>query len=113
MRIQYLAMITIIMAGILTTSTGATDTIIDLPPEGTDVSNVRCQGRIISTGDTLRQVREKCPNPLNEGPLVNRNYYILVYRFENSNAVHYLAFRNRALERIYRVNCLKDDPHCQ
>lgn len=86
--------------------------IIDLPPSGTDISSIRCGGRIVSIGAQIRQVQEMCSEPLNKGQMPNRTYDVWVYQFENSKFVHYLAFRNRRLERIYQVNCIKGDAHC-
>lgn len=92
---------------------GISDNIIDLPPSGTDASSIRCQGKIVSTGTSMPDVLDLCEEPLDRGQLVNRTYEVWVYRFDGSAYVNYLAFRNRRLQRIYRVSCIKDDPYCQ
>ncbi len=90
------------------------DNIIELPESGTDVSSLRCDGSIISTGDALKTIEEKCGAPLARGHLPNRMAYdVWVYRLGDGAFVKYLGFINRRLERIYSVSCVKKGPYCQ
>jgi len=88
------------------------ENLIELPDTGTDVSNFRCDGNIISTGDPSRQVIEKCGEPIDQGSMPNRKYDIWVYHFKGTDFVYYLGFLNRNLQRIYSVSCIKNDPYC-
>ncbi len=89
------------------------DNFIEIPESGTDISTVRCSGNIISTGDALKTVEEKCGAPIARGHLPNRSDYdVWVFRLDSNDFVHYMGFRNRRLERIYSVSCVKKDPYC-
>jgi len=88
------------------------DNIIDLPESGTDYSNMRCQGDIVSIGATVDEVASKCGEPVARGQIPNRTYDVWVYQSDGGNEVNYLGFRNRRLQRIYSVNCVTHDPYC-
>ena len=36
----------------------------DMIPDGTDVSNIRCDGRVVSVGDLSTDVLQKCGEPI-------------------------------------------------
>jgi hypothetical protein len=88
------------------------DTVIDLPPEGSDISSHRCDGGIVSVGDHFRLVAEKCGDPVDRGNMPHRKYDVWVYHTPGANFVYYFAFFNRNLQRIYSVSCNKNDPYC-
>lgn len=85
---------------------------MDYPPSGSDLSNYRCPDGIISKGDQPRDVLDKCGEPLRTGTLPNREHDIWVYRFGDANFIYYIGFLNDRIQRIYAVNCIKDDPNC-
>lgn len=113
MRITvWLAFISCVVLFVLPLS-ALSDNVIELPETGTDVSTVRCSGSIVSTGDALKTVEEKCGAPMARGHLPNRSDYdVWVFRLGSTDFVHYMGFRNRRLERIYSVSCVKKDPYC-
>ena len=90
----------------------ASENQLDFPPSGTDVNSFRCAGRIISTGDSARDVSEKCGEPLDRGSMQGRRYDIWIYHYPGDHFVYYLGFLNRKLQRIYSVSCIKNDPYC-
>lgn len=90
----------------------AAENLLDFPPSGTDVNSFRCGGSIISTGDSAREVIEKCGNPIDQGSMQGRRYDIWIYHYQGDNFVYYLGFLNRKLQRIYSVSCIKNDPYC-
>lgn len=81
-------------------------------PRGSDVSNLRCPDGIVSTGDLIRNVDDKCGVPLREADLEGRRYYVRIYRFDQSRNLYYLAFLHERLQRIYHVTCRSDNPDC-
>lgn len=113
MKIRFLTFMLIMLSVSLIPVISASTDELDLPPSGTDINNFRCKGKIVGVGADTREVNEICGDPLSQGRMINRNYdTIWVYLSDSGQAVHYLAFRNRRLERIYRVDCKKNDPHC-
>ncbi len=90
----------------------AAENLIELPPAGTDINNFRCEGKIISTGDHVRDVAQKCGEPVDRGMIDNRKYDIWVYHVTGEKFVYYLGFSQRRLQRIYLVSCHKNDPYC-
>ncbi len=114
MKLSFWTVSIICVACFLLPGTVLSDNIIELPESGTDVSTVRCSGNIISTGDALKTVEEKCGAPIARGHLPNRSEYdVWVFRLESGDFVQYMGFRNRRLERIYSVSCIKQDPYCK
>ena len=85
----------------------------DMIPKGTDVSNIRCYGRVVSIGDLSRDVLKKCGEPIRETRILGEPYRVWIYRFGQSGYVKYLAFRHEKLHRIYNVKCWKDNPDCE
>ena len=110
-KVEYLILFVFIVICFIPLTTFAGE--IDLPPSGTDISTLRCADGIISIGDSARDVLTRCGDPLTTGWMAGKTYDISVYHLEGSAFIHYLGFRNKRLQRIYSVNCIKDDPLCQ
>jgi hypothetical protein len=85
----------------------------DYPPTGTDLSNCRCHGGVVSTGDLARDVLAKCGDPLRTTRLLDEPYQVWVYHFGQANHVLYFAFIHQRLQRIYSIRCRSDNPDCQ
>lgn len=85
---------------------------MEYPPRGTDYNSYRCNGELVSKGDHIRDVVEKCGDPIREDKLDVKPHRILIYRFDQSR-VYYFAFLSDRLTRIYAVNCQQDDPNCE
>ena len=85
----------------------------DMIPKGTDVSNIRCYGKVVSIGDPSRDVLEKCGEPIRETRILGEPYRVWVYRFGQSSHVYYLAFLHEKLQRAYNVKCWQDNPDCE
>jgi hypothetical protein len=85
----------------------------DMIPEGTDVSSIRCSGRLVSQGDLTRDVYKKCGEPIRETRISDEPYRVWIYRFGQSNYVYYLAFIHERLQRIYSARCTEDNPDCE
>ena len=85
----------------------------DMIPKGTDVSTIRCSGRLVSIGDLSRDVLKKCGEPIKETRILDEPYRIWVYRLGQSDHVYYLAFMHEKLQRIYDVKCWQDNPDCE
>jgi hypothetical protein len=75
----------------------------DMIPPGSDVSSVRCDGRLVSIGDLSRDVLQKCGEPIRETRILGEPYRVLVYRLGQSDRVYYLAFIHGKLHRIYNA----------
>jgi hypothetical protein len=63
----------------------------DMIPKGTDVSTIRCSGRLVSIGDLSRDVLKKCGEPIKETRILDEPYRIWVYRLGQSDRVYYLV----------------------
>ena len=91
-----------------------TDTLRrDQIPSGSDVTNIRCAGRIVRTGDLMRDVWDRCGEPMRETRMANEPHEVWIYRFEQSNFIHYFAFIHQRLQRIYQVSCRGNNPDCE
>ena len=84
----------------------------DMIPEGSDVSTFRCSNRVVSNGDSSRDVLKKCGDPIRETRILDEPYRIWIYRFDQSNFINYLGFLNDKLQRIYTVRCGENNPDC-
>ena len=82
-------------------------------PSGSDLTNIRCSGRIVRTGDLKRDVRDRCGEPMRETRMANEPHEVWVYRFGQSNFIHYFAFIHQRLQRIYQVSCRGNNPDCE
>jgi hypothetical protein len=80
---------------------------------GSDVTSVRCDGRIVRTGDLMREIRDRCGEPLRQTRVANEPHEVWIYRFGQSNFIHYFAFIHERLQRIYMVACRGNNPDCQ
>ena len=80
---------------------------------GSDVSNIRCDGGIITIGDLKRDVEDKCGEPLRETYIDNEPFRIWVYRFGQSDYLNYIGFIHGKVNRMYNVRCSGNNPDCQ
>ncbi len=85
----------------------------DMIPKGTDVSSIRCYGRVVSIGDLSRDVLQKCGEPIRKTRILDEPYRVWVYRLDQSDHVYYLAFLQEKLQRVYHVKCGQDNPDCE
>ena len=85
----------------------------DQIPSGSDLSSIRCGGRIVRTGDLMRDVRERCGEPMRETRMANDPHTVWIYRFGQSNFIHYFAYIHERLHRIYQVSCRGNNPDCE
>jgi hypothetical protein len=84
-----------------------------IPGSGSDLSSIRCSGKIVRTGDLIRDVEDKCGEPTRSTYMPQDRYEVWIYRFGQSNYLHYFAFLHRRLQRIYKVSCRGDNPDCE
>ena len=76
-----------------------------------DQSSYRCSGGIVSVGDSDRDVRDKCGDPLEIGK--KQDYGPIWIYYENqANFMYYLEILNGKLQRIVGAPCSPDDPEC-
>ena len=92
---------------------GADNLYRDQIPSGSDLTNLRCSGRIVKTGDLMRDVEDRCGEPMRYTHMPENRYEVWIYRFGQSNYLHYFAFLHRRLQRIYKVACRGDNPDCE
>ena len=85
----------------------------DQIPSGSDLTNIRYAGIIVRTGDLMRDVRDRCGEPMRETGMANEPHEVWVCRFGQSNFVHYFAFIHQRLQRIYKVSCRANNPDCE
>ena len=76
-----------------------------------DQSTWRCAGGIVAIGDSDRDVRNKCGNPM-EVAHVQDFGPIWIYQPGQAKFMYYLAFQNGKLQRIASAPCSTDDPEC-
>ena len=76
-----------------------------------DQSSWRCPGGIVATGDSDRDVRIKCGNPI-EVSRVQDFGPVWIYQPGQSKYMYYLAFQNGKLQRIASAPCSNNDPEC-
>ena len=76
-----------------------------------DQSSYRCSGGVVSVGDSDRDVRKKCGDPLEIG---RRQDFgpIWIYYEDQAKFMYYLAFLNGKLQRIVGATCNPDDAAC-
>ena len=76
-----------------------------------DQSSYRCAGGVVSVGDSDRDVRGKCGDPLEIGR--KQDYGpIWIYYEDQANFMYYLEVLNGKLQRIVGAACNPDDPEC-
>ena len=85
---------------------------MEFPSRGTDYPSFRCNGEIVSKGESINEVIGKCGDPLDETQFDMSPHRVFVYRFGQNQFVYYFAFMNDRLERIFAVSCQDDDPYC-
>ena len=69
-----------------------------------DQSTLRCRGGIVAIGDSKRDVRSKCGDPLE---MAYRQDFgpIWIYHFSGDRFMYYLAFLHGNLQRIGSAIC--------
>ena len=85
----------------------------DRIPEGTDVSNIKCHGRLVSIGDLSEDVLKICGDPIREIQVKDEPYRIWVYRLDQADHVFYLEFMDEKLRRVFDVKCWEESPDCK
>jgi len=76
-----------------------------------DQSTWRCAGGIVAIGDSDRDVRNRCGNPI-EVARIQDFGPIWIYQPGLAKFMYYLAFQNGKLQRIASAPCTTDDPEC-
>ena len=76
-----------------------------------DQSSYRCSGTVVAIGDSHRDVRKKCGEPL-EIARIQDYGPIWIYYHQQATFMYYLAFLNGKLQRIVGAPCSPDDPGC-
>jgi hypothetical protein len=84
---------------------------MDYPESGSDYNSYRCIGGLVTKGNPISDVIEKCGEPMREDKIDAQPHRILIYQFDHSH-VYYFAFLRDKLKRIKAVSCQKD-PNCQ
>ena len=84
-----------------------------IPGSGSDLTSIRCSGKIVRTGDLIRDVEDKCGEPTRSTYMPQDRYEVWIYRFGQSSYLHYFAFLHRRLQRIYKVSCRSGNPDCE
>ena len=76
-----------------------------------DQSTWRCAGGIVALGDSDRDVRQKCGNPIDVAQVQDFGP-IWIYQPGQARFMYYLAFQNGKLQRIASAACRNNDPEC-
>jgi hypothetical protein len=76
-----------------------------------DQSTWRCAGGIVALGDSDRDVRQKCGNPIDVAQVQDFGP-IWIYQPGQARFMYYLAFQNGKLQRIASAACSNNDPEC-
>jgi len=77
-----------------------------------DQSTYRCGGGVVATGDSERDVRDKCGEPLQISRRETDSYDIWIYYFGGSRFMYYFGFLHGKLQRIVSAPCSSSDPEC-
>jgi hypothetical protein len=92
--------------------------VVHLPAEAinldswADQSTYRCSGGIVATGDSEREVSDKCGEPLQITRRQSDSYDIWIYYFGGSRFMYYFGFLHGKLQRIVGAACDNNDPDC-
>ena len=105
-KIQYPVYIFILLA-LLASQSHAID--ID---NWADQSTFRCGGGIVATGDSERDVSDRCGEPLKITRRESDSYDIWIYYFGGSRFMYYFGFLHGKLQRIVSAPCTSLDPEC-
>jgi hypothetical protein len=76
-----------------------------------DQSSYRCSGGVVAVGGLVRDVLEKCGDPLEIGRKQDHGP-IWIYYKDQANFMYYLEILNGKLQRIVSAPCSSDDPEC-
>ena len=77
-----------------------------------DQSTYRCGGGIVATGDSERDVSDRCGEPLKITRRESDSYDIWIYYFGGSRFMYYFGFLHGKLQRIVSAPCTSNDPDC-
>lgn len=77
-----------------------------------DQSTYRCGGGVVAIGDSERDVRDKCGEPLRMTRRQSDSYDIWIYYFGGSRFMYYFGFLHGRLQRIVSAACDNNDPDC-
>ena len=77
-----------------------------------DQSTYRCGGGVVATGDSERDVIEKCGEPIKITRRESDSYDIWIYYFGGSRFMYYFGFLHGRLQRIVSAACDNNDPDC-
>ena len=77
-----------------------------------DQSTYRCGGGIVATGDSERDVSDRCGEPLEITRRESDSYDIWIYYFGGSRFMYYFGFLHGRLQRIVSAPCTNSDPDC-
>lgn len=80
--------------------------------KGVDRSTYRCSNGLVSRGDLMREVLEKCGEPGRRTQMQLDPNSIWIYRPWNTDRIVYMAFTNEKLQRIHSARCWDGNPHC-
>lgn len=108
-KITFAAFILLLVPGM---ALGAGSITLDMIPSGTDFSSVRCDGGTVYRQDLIRDVQDLCGEPLRETRISDEPYRIWIYRFDDSDYIHVIAFLNQKVQRIYRAKCPAGERGC-
>ena len=80
---------------------------------GADRSTYRCDEGVVSQGDLMRDVLDKCGEPMAETRIQLEPYIVWTYSDSGGEYIVYLGFTHERLNRIYVTRCWDENPHCQ
>ena len=77
-----------------------------------DQSTFRCSGGVVATGDSERDVSDRCGEPFMITRRESDSYDIWIYYFGGSRFMYYFGFLHGKLQRIVSAPCTSSDPDC-
>lgn len=81
--------------------------------EGVDSPSLRCPGGIVTDGNSIEEVVDRCGKPIRIVKTAEYPFGVWVYHFEDSNLIYYLVMSDRELHRIVESMCWDDDLDCR
>jgi hypothetical protein len=79
---------------------------------GSDRSSYRCYNGLVSRGDLMREVLDKCGEPMEETRIQLEPYLVWIYPTASGEYIVYMGFTHERLNRIYVTRCWDENPHC-
>ena len=80
--------------------------------KGVDRSTYRCPYGLVSRGDLMRDVLDKCGEPERRAIMQLDPNSVWIYR-PGSDQIVYMAFTHERLQRIHSARCWDGNPHCE